>query len=362
MQPAPAPGPDGGAPDGGAADGGDRLAWTSEGTYQVAPGVYRIPLPLPFDGLRAVNVYAVESSDGLTLIDSGWVQAATRDLLERSLRSIGAGFGDIRRFLITHVHRDHYTQAIALREVFGTPVALGAEEKASLDALLSKRFRLLSAQADRLAAAGAEELLRELERAGLNRSQEVLDYAEPDEWIGAGQVFDLGDRTLEAIATPGHTRGHLVFADRAAGLLFAGDHVLPHITPSIGFEAVPPPLPLRDFLESLRLVRRMPDLALLPAHGPVGPSVHARVDELLDHHEGRLAAMTRGLADGVRTAYQVARDLRWTSRDRRLTELDPLNQVLAVCETECHLDLLVSRGLATARIADGVRRYQLIAA
>jgi glyoxylase-like metal-dependent hydrolase (beta-lactamase superfamily II) len=360
MQSPPPPGPD--APAGGARNGGDRLAWTREGTYQVAPGVYRIPLPLPFDGLRAVNVYAIESSDGLTLIDSGWVQAATRDLLERSLRSIGAGFGDIRRFLITHLHRDHYTQAIALREVFGTPVALGAEEKASLDALLSKQFRLLSAQADRLATAGAEELLRKLERAGLNRTQEVLDYAEPDEWIGAGQAFDLGDRTLEAIATPGHTRGHLVFTDRAAGLLFAGDHVLPHITPSIGFEAVPPPLPLRDYLESLRLVRRMPDLALLPAHGPVGPSVHARVDELLDHHEGRLAAMTRRLADGVRTAYQVAGELRWTSRDRRLTELDPLNQVLAVCETECHLDLLVSRGLATARIAEGVRRYQLIAA
>jgi glyoxylase-like metal-dependent hydrolase (beta-lactamase superfamily II) len=37
-----------------------------------------------------------------------------------------------------------------------------------------------------------------------------------------------------------------VFADHAAGLLFAGDHVLPRITPSIGFEPVPAAQPLRD--------------------------------------------------------------------------------------------------------------------
>ena len=36
----------------------------------------------------------------------------------------------------------------------------------------------------------------------------------------------------------------MVFRDAAAGLLFAGDHVLPRITPSIGFEAAPAPSPL----------------------------------------------------------------------------------------------------------------------
>ena len=71
------------------------------------------------------------------------------------------------------------------------------------------------------------------------------------------------------MATPGHTRGHLVFQDRATGLLFAGDHVLPHITPSIGFEGGAVDFPLRDYLESLRLVRAHAGRRLLPAHGPV---------------------------------------------------------------------------------------------
>ena len=50
----------------------DRHAWIEEGAHLVAPGVHRIPLPLPSDGLRAVNVYAIEGSNGLVLIDSGW--------------------------------------------------------------------------------------------------------------------------------------------------------------------------------------------------------------------------------------------------------------------------------------------------
>jgi glyoxylase-like metal-dependent hydrolase (beta-lactamase superfamily II) len=336
----------------------DRLAWTREGAYLVVPGVYRIPLPLPFDGLRAVNVYAIEAADGLVMIDSGWVLDATRQQLERSLALIGAGLGDIRKFLITHVHRDHYTQAIALRKTFGTKVALGAGEKQSIDALLGKNFRVMSGQAERLARAGAQQLIDQMVEAGFHRPHADLGYGEPDEWIASGQVFDLGTRTLEAIATPGHTRGHVVFADRAAGVLFAGDHVLPQITPSISFEAAPPPLPLRDFLESLLLVRRMPDLTLLPAHGPVAPSVHARVDELLDHHDVRLGAIAAALAEGPLTAYQVALVVPWTSRQRKLTDLDLVNQTLAVCETVCHLDLLVARGVVTSGTADGVQRYQ----
>ena len=38
-----------------------------------------------------------------------------------------------------------------------------------------------------------------------------------------GQKFDLGDRILEVIETPGHTPGSISLLDREARLLFAGD-------------------------------------------------------------------------------------------------------------------------------------------
>jgi glyoxylase-like metal-dependent hydrolase (beta-lactamase superfamily II) len=344
----------------------DRLQWTESGTYPVAPGVHRIPLPLPMDGLRAVNVYAIEAAGGLVLIDSGWALAESRELLERALGTLGAGLPDVRMFLVTHLHRDHFTQAVAISRELGTPVALGAEERYSIARLLSGTHRPLNAQLNQLSLAGAESiaagLLTVFGTEYIDMGADGIGYGEPTEWITAGHVFDLGDRQLEAIATPGHTRGHLVFADRAAGLLFAGDHVLPHITPSIGFEESPPELPLQHYLESLNVVRRMPDMTLLPAHGPETPSAHSRVDELLAHHADRLAAMAAQLSvgDGV-TAYQVAAELPWTSRKRHLAEMDPMNQMLAICETAYHLDLLVAQGAATSAVTDGVQRYALTA-
>ncbi len=35
-------------------------------------------------------------------------------MLVRSMSSVGLELGDIRPFLVTHAHRDHYTQAVAL--------------------------------------------------------------------------------------------------------------------------------------------------------------------------------------------------------------------------------------------------------
>ena len=112
------------------------------------------------------------------------------------------------------------------------------------------------------------------------------------------------------ISTPGHTQGHVVFHDAAADALFAGDHVLPHITPSIGFELVAVASPLRDYLASLRLVREMPDALLLPAHGPSTASTHQRVDELLAHHDERLTATAKAVDHGASTGFEVAGILR----------------------------------------------------
>jgi len=339
--------------------------WTAAGVFRCAPDVYRIPLPLPNDGLRAVNVYAVADGAGWTLVDSGWALAEARELLAAALGELGAGLGDVRRFLVTHAHRDHYTQGVVLRREFGTRIALGRGEQPSLEVIQNAAQRESRVHLVRLRRAGAHELLRRLE-AELPPPGDPALWESPDEWLDDGAEIVIGDeedgvggRRLRAVATPGHTKGHLVFADEAADLLFAGDHVLPRITPSIGFEAAPPPSPLADFLDSLQLVRSRPDAALLPAHGAVGMRVHERVDELLAHHGTRLDATLAALKEGRDTAVAVAGALTWTRRERRLDELDPFNAMLATLETAAHLDVLVERGAAVCREHNGVRYYSV---
>jgi glyoxylase-like metal-dependent hydrolase (beta-lactamase superfamily II) len=332
--------------------------WTAPGIFESAPGVYRIPLPLPNDGLRAVNVYAVADGDGWTLVDSGWALAEARDGLATALARLGAGFPDVKRFLVTHVHRDHYTQAVVLRREFGMRVALGAGERPGLEAMHLPDGP--PGQRQRLLRAGAHELVELLDRRP--ERPDLAEWAFPDEWIEDRAEFLVGagaehSRVLRAVATPGHTRGHVVFADEGDGLLFSGDHVLPRITPSLGLEPAPTRSPLADFLASLELMRTLPDAQMLPAHGPVGMRVHERVDELLAHHAKRLDASLSAVQDGRSTAYEVAAMLPWTRRDRKLAELDLFNRMLAVGETAAHLEVLAERGLVTASEQDGIVHY-----
>ena len=329
--------------------------WQEPGAHLVAEGVHRIPLPLPMDGLRAVNVYAVVAGSEITMVDAGWAIEESRDQLEKALARIGAGLGDVTRFLVTHVHRDHYTQAVTVRREFGTRVSLGIGERPSIEEMNSDRAEG-RAQLDLLAAYGAGALLPDLLAGGWGRIDPTV-WEPPDDWLEDGQLLRVGDRELRAVHTPGHTQGHLVFADLAGGMLFAGDHVLPHITPSIGFEARVGESPLADYLGSLAAVRSMPDLRLLPAHGPVTDSVHARVDELLAHHEDRLAASEAAVRAGAATPYEVARALGWTRRNRAFATLDAQNQMLAVCETAAHLLVLAARSRLTRATVDGVERF-----
>ncbi len=331
--------------------------WTAEGAWRVADGIHRIPLPLPMDGLKAINVYVITTDDGLVLIDGGWAIPEARELLDRCLRSIGAGFGDIRRFLVTHIHRDHFTMATVLGHELGADVALGIDEKPGLD-LFHHEFDEYSENPFTrvLVTAGAADIA-ELWNQG-REDQELPDltlWQYPDTWLEGDHAIPVGARTIDAVHTPGHTPGHYVFADRADGLLFAGDHVLPTITPSIGFTVPPTPQPLGDFMASLTKVRALPDLRILPAHGPVAPSSHARVDELIVFHEQRLERSLAALASGPLTSAQVAGHLGWTRHEHAYDELDVFSRGMAAMETKAHLELLVARGQATrSEGADGV--------
>ena len=91
-------------------------------------------------------------------------------------------------------------------------------------------------------------------------------------------------------------------------------------------------------------------------------STHARVDELIAHHGRRLDHTEAAVTAGASTAHQVAEQLRWTRRDRRLAELDQFNQMLAVLETRAHLTLLVAQGrVRAAEISDGVEHDRPLA-
>lgn len=332
--------------------------WYEPTVEEVANGVYRIPLPLPSDGLRAVNVYLIVGGDSSSVfVDSGWAIPEARELLVKCLATLDLELEDVDRFLVTHIHRDHYTQAIAIRKEVPVKVSLGEGERDALEVLTNPDPERFAGRSDQLQRNGASELQRRIAQTQSADPPRLSNYELPDDWLRDGDVVDVPGRRLDVVETPGHTRGHVVFHDAEGSILFAGDHVLSTITPSIGLEVTPSGNALGDFLTSLARVRQLPDALLLPAHGPVRTSVHARVDELVAHHELRLDGTLAAVRAGADTAFLVAEQLRWTRHERTLDELDLFNQSLAVTETAAHLGLLEAQGRVQRVIEEGVHHF-----
>ena len=116
--------------------GTDDGRWPEPGCYPVADGIHRIPLRLPQDGLRAVNVYVLETDAGLGLIDGGWHRLRHLSRTRRGL-ALSAGRRRDSRCFVTHIHRDHYTFAVELRRRHGCRVHLGADEATDSGSLTS---------------------------------------------------------------------------------------------------------------------------------------------------------------------------------------------------------------------------------
>jgi glyoxylase-like metal-dependent hydrolase (beta-lactamase superfamily II) len=138
--------------------------------------------------------------------------------------------------------------------------------------------------------------------------------------------------------------------DEARTVLFAADHLLLEITPSIGLWPESEPHPLARYMRSLDELRGLDADLVLPGHGPVFHDLDGRIAELLRHHEERLDLMRRAIEDNPRTPYEVSRVLfrgAITVRQR----------CFALVETAAHLDHLLLVGRAE-RLGSGTVAYR----
>lgn len=91
-----------------------------------------------------------------------------------------------------------------------------------------------------------------------------------------GHMFNLGDRKIEVIWVPGHTKGSICLLDKKTSILITGDN-----NNSQTWLFLPASTPLQTYLKSLnKLVKREKEFRiLLPGHGdPYDPSI-------LDEHQ-----------------------------------------------------------------------------
>ena len=166
---------------------------------------------------------------------------------------------------------------------------------------------------------------------------QVVKTAEPSVQLDGAEVFEMGRHSLRVEWTPGHSPGHICLYDTGEGLLFAGDHILPELSPNIGLHPQSTPDPLHDYLHGLRRMAAIQPRQVLPAHGRPFTDVGARVEALTAHHERRMDQIVEILGAEEKTGWRVALDL-WGPRENLYEKRLALQEGLA------HLQALAVEG------------------
>jgi glyoxylase-like metal-dependent hydrolase (beta-lactamase superfamily II) len=171
--------------------------------YRVAPGVTAIYEPGHFE--EALS-YLIEGRTGAILFDSGMGIGAIKPVVDRLTRL------DVL-VVNSHSHFDHTGGDSAFGRV------------AVLDSAYA-RDRLLRGVPDLSRQISAESVARPLP-PGFVASAYRREAIRPTRFLTDGEGLDLGGRTLEVLATPGHTPDSLCLLDRANRIVFTGDTYYP---------------------------------------------------------------------------------------------------------------------------------------
>jgi glyoxylase-like metal-dependent hydrolase (beta-lactamase superfamily II) len=209
---------------------------------------------------RFVNAYLVREDDGFTLVDTT-LGGGADDLIAAAQ----AAGGQIRRIALTHGHGDHVGSVEGLKQKLGPDVQV---------------------------------LLGELD-ARILAGENVVEGKLPGSWPKVQWAPDVrltpGDRvgSLEVVASPGHSPGHVAFLDTRDRTLIAGD-----VFTSYGQVAVTSSFYWRfpfatmatwdkgKDVESARALRALDPALLVVGHGPATAAPGDAMDKAIARASG----------------------------------------------------------------------------
>ena len=317
---------------------------------EIAPGVRWLEMPINLD-LKIINIYLLEDDDGWTVVDTGlpsadirqyWQQAIAQDLQGKPIKAV----------ICTHLHPDHTGNALWLCDRFDAELLM-SETEYLMTCATGYRIRqpVESRELAFYRLAGlSDEAAQQISAAV--RAVNVVELPSAYRRLKAGDSLTIGGRQWQVMIGRGHSPEHVCLYCAQSGLLLAGDHILPKISPNISvWPLEPEDNPLGDYFDTLRPFSKLPeDTLVLPGHNLPFRGLRLRIEELLDHHQHHFDT----LLDACQ-ADKTVPELMPLLFDRKL---EGFNFLMALGECIAHLNFLCQHRLLNRTMVKGVWHYR----
>lgn len=308
----------------------------------IAPGIYRIKVPLPNNPLKYTNSYIVESLGNYLIIDTGLNNEACKEAITTGLKQLNIN-PKRADYFITHMHADHSGLITELSGSFSN-IFISKEDAPFITCELnwdefwkcSEHFATFHGFPKSLSKQAI------LHHPGYLYSPRTRP---PGNIVIAhdSMSIKIGQIELKCISTPGHTPGHMCLYETTNNILFSGDHILCDITPNIS-AGCENKNPLASYLSSLEKTSTTDARLTLPGHRSLITNLNNRIMELKKHHGNRLKEISDILKKGKKHAYDVASLMKWDINYKDWNEFPIAQKWFAHSEAIAHLLYLEEKG------------------